>query len=85
MEDIPQTAFTIRFGLFEFLRMPTGLKTSAQIFLRFMDNLLRDKTCAYNSLIASSDLQSYEQHMGVMLKWLDENETNIRQSRFSGV
>lgn len=38
-----------------------------------MDNLLWDKTLADNSLIAGSDIQSYEQHMGVMLKWLDEN------------
>lgn len=73
MKDIPQTAFTTWFGLFESLRMPTGLRTSAQISLRFMDNLLWDKTLADNSLIAGSDIQSYEQHMGVMLKWLDEN------------
>ncbi|CAH8653370.1 unnamed protein product [Schistosoma intercalatum] len=84
-EDIPKTAITTPFGLFEFVRMPFGLRNAAQTFQRFIDNLLRDMPFAQgyidDLLIASPDLQSHEQHVQAVLKRLDEHGINIHQSK----
>ena len=41
-DDIPKTAIITPFGLWEFLRMPFGLRNSAQTFQRMMDWILHD-------------------------------------------
>ena len=39
---IPKTAVITPFGLFENIKMPFGLRSSAQTFQRMMDNITRD-------------------------------------------
>ncbi|KAK3729078.1 hypothetical protein RRG08_005451 [Elysia crispata] len=63
-DDIAKTAIITPFGLYEFLRMPFGLKNAAQAFQRLMDTVLQDVNCAFvyldDILVASS---SEEEHM----------------------
>ncbi|GAB1604791.1 uncharacterized protein LOC115212156, partial [Argonauta hians] len=40
-QDVPKTAITTPFGMFEFVKMPYGLRNAANTFQRFMDNVLR--------------------------------------------
>ena len=72
-DDIPKTAVTTPFGLFEFLRMPIGLRNAAQTFQRFIDQVLQglDHTYAYidDVLIASPTLESHCQHLHSVLRF----------------
>lgn len=62
-EDIPKTAVITPFGLWEFLRMPFGLRNAAQAFQRLMDTVLQDLDCTFvyldDILVASSSAQSH--------------------------
>ena len=58
-EDVCKTAITTPFGLFEFNKMPFGLRNTAQTFQRFMDEVTRglDSVFVYidDILIASTN------------------------------
>ncbi|KAK7929149.1 hypothetical protein WMY93_005544 [Mugilogobius chulae] len=66
-EDVPKTAVITPFGLFEFLRMPFGLKGAAQTFQRLMDSVLRglDFIFVYldDILVASSSDEEHRAHL----------------------
>jgi hypothetical protein len=46
-EDIPKTAITTTFGLYEFMYMSFGLRNAAQTFQRFMHTVLRGLEFCY--------------------------------------
>ncbi|BHF83230.1 hypothetical protein SprV_0802637200 [Sparganum proliferum] len=66
-EDIPKTAVTTPFGLFEFLRMPFGLRNAAQSFQRFIYDILRGLSFTYvyidDILVASSSAEEHASHL----------------------
>ena len=72
--DIPKTAITTPFGLYEFLRMPFGLRNAVQIFQRFIDQVVRGLPFCYayidDVLIASSTPDEHKQHLRQTLERL---------------
>jgi hypothetical protein len=71
-EDVPKTAVITPFGLFEFLRMPFGLKNAAQAFQRLMDTVLRgiDFVFIYldDVLVASNNEQDHLAHLETVFR-----------------
>ena len=75
-DDIPKTAIITPFGLWEFLRMPFGLKNAAQAFQRLMDKVLRglDFTFVYidDILVASHSKSEHRAHVRQVLERLQQ-------------
>ena len=73
-EDIPKTAITTPFGLFEFVRMPFGLRNAAQSFQRLMDEVVRGLPFVFvyidDLLIASTDDDEHEAHLRLLFERL---------------
>lgn len=76
-EDVSKTAITTPFGLFEFLRMPFGLRNSGQTFQRFINGVLHglDFCHAYldDLLIASTSSDEHEAHLRSVFQRLAEH------------
>ena len=68
--DICKTAFITPFGLFEFLRMPFGLKNAAQAFQRLMDTVCQSLDFVFvyldDILIASSSHHEHQKHLKIL-------------------
>ena len=73
-EDIPKTVIITPFGLYEFVRMPFGLKNSAQTFQRLMDSVCRDLdgVVVYidDILIASKSRKQHVEHLHALFHWM---------------
>ena len=73
-DHVCKTAVITPFGLFEFLRMPFGLKNAAQAFQRLMDTTLRglDFVFVYldDILVASKSKQEHLDHLRQVLERL---------------
>ena len=72
--DVPKTAITTPFGLFEFVRMPFGLRNAAQTFQRFIDQVLRGLDFCYayidDLLIASHSPDEHKHHLRLVFERL---------------
>ena len=86
--DIHKTALTTPFGLFEFQRMPFGLRNAAQTFQRFINQVLRGLHFCYvyidDLLIASSSPEEHTQHLRLVLERLSDHGIvfNVARSVF---
>lgn len=84
-QDIPKTAVITPFGLYEFLRMPFGLKNAAQSFQRLMDGVLQDLDCCFiyldDILVASSSPEQHIQDLKSVCERLSANGLVINQKK----
>lgn len=84
-EDVHKTAIVTPFGLYEFLRMPFGLRNAAQTFQRFMHQVLYglDFVFVYldDILVASKDLEEHKQHLHTLFQRLEEFGLKINTSK----
>ena len=84
-EDVPKTAITTPFGLFEFLQMPFGLRSAAQSFQQFMDHVLCSLPFVYsyldNILMASPTSEEHRDHLCQVFSRLEDHSLQVHPSK----
>ena len=84
-EDIPKTAIITPIGLFEFLKMPFGLKCSGQTFQRLMDEVCASLPFTFvyidDVLIASPDLKTHLHHLRLVLQRFQQKSLVINPAK----
>ena len=84
-EDIHKTAVVTPFGLFEFLRMPFGLKNAAQAFQRLMDTVCAGLPGVFvyldDVLIASTDADQHRRDLKNLFDRLQQHGLVINRSK----
>ncbi|CAH8465108.1 unnamed protein product [Dicrocoelium dendriticum] len=83
--DIPKTAVITPFGLFEFLRMPFGLRNAAQTFQRFIHDVTRGLDFAYpyvdDILVASASKSQHLEHLRTLFQRLSDRGVTLNPSK----
>jgi hypothetical protein len=86
-EDIPKTAFTTRYGLFEYLVMSFGLTNSLVHFTYLMNSVFMPKLDKFvvvfidDILIYSKDEEEHAKHMRIVLTRLREHQLYAKFSK----
>lgn len=84
-EDVHKTAITTPFGLFEFTRMPFGLRNAAQTFQRFMNEVVHGLSFIFvyidDILVASKDERQHKEHLKILFQRLAEYGLTIKASK----
>ena len=84
-EDIPKTAITTPFGLWEFLRMPFGLRNAGQTFQRMMHSVFQGLGCVFiyidDVLVASPSVEQHLQDLRAVFLRLREHGLLLRPDK----
>lgn len=84
-DDVHKTAVITPFGLYEFLRMPFGLRNAGQTFQRFMHQVTKglDFVFVYidDVLIFSHSLDEHLNHLSILFERLREFGLRIKPSK----
>jgi hypothetical protein len=83
--DIPKAAITTPFGLFEFTRMPFGLRNAGMTFQRLMDKIFFDMPAAFgyldDLLIGSKSAVEHRLHIREVLQRLQQNGLLLNEEK----
>ena len=88
-KDIEKTAFVTPTGLYEYVRMPFGLKNAPATFQRLINGILRDyinKICVVyldDILIFSTTLQEHINSLELFFRKLSEHNLKIQADKCS--
>ena len=76
-DDVPKTAVVTPFGLYEFVRMPFGLRNAGQTFQRFIDQVLQGLPFCFvymdDLLIASTSREEHLEHIRTVFQRLEDH------------
>uniref|UniRef100_A0A5S6QYA9 RNA-directed DNA polymerase n=1 Tax=Trichuris muris TaxID=70415 RepID=A0A5S6QYA9_TRIMR len=83
--DIPKTAITTPFGLFEFVHMPFGLRNAAQTFQRFIDTVCKDLPFVFayidDILVFSRNAEEHRCHLRTLFRRLSDYGIRINAAK----
>jgi hypothetical protein len=86
-EDIPKTAFTTRYGLYEFLVMSFGLTNAPAYFMNFMNKAFMEDLDQFvvvfidDVLVYSQSEEAHEDHLRLVLQKLRYNQLYAKFSK----
>jgi hypothetical protein len=87
VEDIPKTAFTTRYGLFEYLVMSFGLTNALAHFIYLMNSIFMSELDKFvglfidDILIYSRGMEEHEEHLRMVLQRLREHKLYTKFSK----
>jgi hypothetical protein len=86
-EDIPKTAFTTRYGLFEYLVMSFGLTNAPAHFMYLVNSVFMPELDKFvvvfidDILTYSRSIEEHEEHLRIVLQWLREHQLYAKFSK----
>ena len=84
-KDVQKTAVITPFGLWEFLRMPFGLKNAGQTFQRFVDNILASIPHVFvymdDILVASPTVAEHKKDVQQVMEVLEQHGLVINREK----
>jgi hypothetical protein len=85
--DIPKTAFTTRYGLYEYTVVPFGLTNAPAYFMYLMNKIFMEYLDKFvvvfidDILIYSKNEEEHEEHLRLVLQKLREHELYAKFSK----
>jgi hypothetical protein len=87
-EDIPKTAFTMRYGLYEYPVMSFGLTNVMTHFMYLMNSVFMPELDQFvmvfidDILVYSKSMEEHEEHLRIVLQWLREHQLYTKFSKY---
>jgi hypothetical protein len=79
-EDIPKTAFSMRYGLYEYLVMSFGFTNAPAHFMYLMNSIFMEELDKFvvvfidDILVYLKSTEEHDEHLWVMLQWLRDHQ-----------